>query len=65
LKSAIPVVQKVCDGTPSQKFPPELLRASGQDTMLMTDLHARMEFTVRTGFLVSFSAVTKNRFNEL
>jgi hypothetical protein len=48
LKSAIPVAQKGCDGTPSQQFPPELLRASGQDTVLMTDFHARMEFTVRT-----------------
>jgi hypothetical protein len=48
LKSAIPVAKKGCDGTPSRQFPPELLRASGQDTVLMNDLHARMEFTVWT-----------------
>ena len=42
------MAQKGCGGTPSQQFPPELLGASAQDTVLMTDLHARMEFTVWT-----------------
>ena len=35
LKSAIPVAQKGCAGTPSQQLHPELLRASAQDTELM------------------------------
>ncbi len=48
VKSAIPVAQKGCDGTPRRQFTPDLLRASGQDTVLMTDLRARMEFTVWT-----------------
>jgi hypothetical protein len=59
LKSAIPAVQKGCDGIPSQQFPPELLRASGQDTVLMTDLHARMEFTVKTPMLIGCVCGTK------
>jgi hypothetical protein len=48
LKSDIPVAQNGCDRVPSQQFLPGLLRASGQNTGIVTDLHARMEFTGRT-----------------